>query len=109
MTVIPPRQVAEQAARGLALRRGLAKSRRCCTAVGIRRAVQLKNQQPMSLKTVRRMHSYFARHEVDKKGKGWGVDSKGYQAWLLWGGEPGKRWARQVIDDFESGRMTGRS
>jgi len=44
------------------------------------------------------MVSFFARHEVDKQGEGWGVDSKGYQAWLLWGGEPGRAWAKQIWD-----------
>jgi hypothetical protein len=53
--------------------------------------------------TIGRMVSYFARHEVDKDGEGWGVDSKGYQAWLLWGGDPGRAWAngiaRRLKDD----------
>jgi hypothetical protein len=43
------------------------------------------------------MVSYFARHEVDKQGEGWGEDSKGYQAWLMWGGDPGWSWARGVV------------
>ena len=105
VVVVPPEEVAERAAEGLALRRRLPKSRRCCTPVGIRRAVQLKNRQPMSIQTVRRMVSYFARHEVDKQGEGWGQDSKGYQAWLLWGGDVGWEWAQQVIEDYESGRL----
>ena len=42
------------------------------------------------------MVSYFARHEVDKKGEGWGVDSAGYIAWLLWGGDAGKSWANSI-------------
>jgi hypothetical protein len=43
------------------------------------------------------MVSFFARHEVDKSGEGWGIDSKGYQAWLLWGGDPGRAWAKRII------------
>lgn len=31
-----------------------------------------------------------------KQGEGWGVDSKGYQAWLLWGGDPGRAWADRI-------------
>jgi len=46
---------------------------------------------------LRRMVSFFARHEVDKSGEGWGVDSKGYQAWLGWGGDPGRAWARRIL------------
>lgn len=47
------------------------------------------------------MFSFFARHEVDKQGEGWGVDSKGYQAWLLWGGDPGRAWARRILGRLE--------
>lgn len=96
-TFIPPATVARAARRGLALRRSLPKSKRCCTKIGIRRAVQLSNRQPVSVDTLERMVSYFARHEVDKRGAGWGEDSKGYQAWLLWGGDPGRDWAERLL------------
>ena len=39
------------------------------TAVGWTRARQLANGETLSLSTVKRMYSYFSRHEVDKKGK----------------------------------------
>jgi hypothetical protein len=45
------------------------------------------------------MYAYFARHEVDKRGKNFGNDAKpsnGYIAWLLWGGDPGRAWATKV-------------
>jgi hypothetical protein len=47
------------------------------------------------------MVSYFARHEVDKQGEGWGEDSKGYQAWLMWGGDAGAAWARRQVRVLE--------
>jgi hypothetical protein len=47
------------------------------------------------------MVSYFARHEVDKKGEGWGVDSAGYIAWLLWGGDAGRGWANRISREFD--------
>ena len=50
------------------------------------------------------MVSYFARHEVDKQGEGWGRDSKGYQAWLLWGGDAGRAWANRLKREYESHR-----
>jgi len=71
--------------------------------VGIRRGGQLANQQRVSVSTLKRMVSYFARHEVDKKGKGWGKDSKGYQAWLLWGGDSGRDWAEQTLAEYKAG------
>lgn len=39
------------------------------TPVGLARARQLVNKQELSPSTVRRMHSFFSRHEVDKKGE----------------------------------------
>jgi hypothetical protein len=47
------------------------------------------------------MNSYFARHEVDKKGEGWGKDSAGYIAWLLWGGDAGWSWVKGILRDQE--------
>jgi hypothetical protein len=96
-TYRPPVAVAEAARRALELRASLPPSRRGMTPTGIRRATQLANRQPVSVETLRRMVSFFARHEVDKSGKGWGVDSKGYQAWLGWGGDPGRAWARRIL------------
>lgn len=49
------------------------------------------------------MHSYFARHEVDKDADGFrpgepGFPSAGRIAWALWGGDPGQRWARAIVE-----------
>jgi len=96
-TYRPPAAVAEAARRALELRASLPPSRRGMTPTGIRRATQHANRQPVSVETLRRMVSFFARHEIDKSGKGWGVDSKGYQAWLGWGGDPGRAWARRIL------------
>jgi hypothetical protein len=74
-------------------------SNRGGTEVGIARAKQLANRQPVSESTMARMKSFFARHEVDKQGEGWGEGSKGEQAWLLWGGEPGKSWVQHIASD----------
>lgn len=96
-TFTPPADVAAAAKRGLELRAEQPPSNRGGTAVGIARAKQLANRDPVSLSVIKRMVSFFARHEVDKKGEGWGKDSKGYQAWLLWGGDPGRRWAESIL------------
>jgi hypothetical protein len=89
-----PVEVAAVAKRGLANRE---KYGRGGTLVGARRASQLANRDVVSIDTIKRMVSYFARHEVDKQGEGWGVDSKGYQAWLMWGGDPGRAWALRIL------------
>jgi hypothetical protein len=96
---VPPQEVRSNAKRGLELRD---KYNRGGTAVGVARARDLSNGKAISLDTINRMISYFARHEVDKKGEGWGVDSAGYIAWLLWGGDAGKSWANKIKREQES-------
>lgn len=90
---VPPQAVRNNAARGLELRR---EHGRGGTEIGVARARSLSNGQSQPLKTINRMVSYFARHEVDKKGEGWGKDSAGYIAWLLWGGDAGRSWANRI-------------
>lgn len=101
-THTPPASVASAARRALDLRASLPPSRRGMTPVGIARARDLANRRPFSTDTIRRMASYFARHAVDKDGEGWGVDSKGWQAWLGWGGDPGKAWADRILASLTS-------
>lgn len=95
----PPESARKAAKRGLELRRKLGRGG---TAVGIARARDISNGKEMSPSTVKRMFSFFSRHEVDKKGKGWGKDSNGYVAWLLWGGDAGFSWARKVRNQMDS-------
>jgi hypothetical protein len=69
------------------------------TSVGWTRAGQLARGETLSLSTVKRMYSYFSRHEVDKKGKDWGNQdnpSNGYIMWLAWGGDAGYSWSRKI-------------
>ena len=94
-TFTPTLKIAANAKRGLKLR---AKFKRGGTEVGVRRAHQLAERRAVSEADVKAMHSYFARHTVDKAGAShaWGSDSDpsaGYIAWLLWGGDAGKSWA----------------
>ena len=96
---VPPQEVRSNAKRGLELRE---KHGRGGTAVGVARARDLSNGKALSLDTLKRMNSYFARHEVDKKGEGWGKDSAGYIAWLLWGGDAGRAWAKRITSEQEN-------
>jgi hypothetical protein len=71
------------------------------TSVGWTRAGQLARGETISLSTVKRMYSYFSRHEVDKKGKDWGNSanpSNGYIMWLAWGGDAGYSWSRGIAN-----------
>ena len=95
-----PKTVSENAKKGLALRRQYGRGG---TRVGIARARDLKNQRNLSERTIKKMVSYFARHEVDKKAENFGNDEKpsaGYIAWLLWGGDEGWEWAKEVKNTF---------
>ena len=71
------------------------------TAVGWTRARQLVNGETLSLSTVKRMYSFFSRHEVDKKGKDWDNaenPSNGKIMWLAWGGDAGFSWSRKIVE-----------
>ena len=62
---------------------------------GIARAIQLSLVPKVSLRTRERMVRYLNDHAKDKAGQGFGNDahpSKGYMAWLNWGGDPAVAW-----------------
>ena len=71
------------------------------TPVGWGRARDIIAGRSMSLSVVKRMYSFFSRHEVDKKGKGFysGPDfpSKGRVMWDAWGGDAGFSWSRAIV------------
>lgn len=59
------------------------------------RARKIAAKSPLTPAHVKRMHSFFSRHAVDRKpdwGKA-GKETPGYVAWQLWGGDAGKAWA----------------
>jgi HK97 family phage prohead protease len=96
----PTEAMAREATRGLEWREEFGRGG---TEIGVARARDIKNRRNLSLDTVKRMVSYFARHEVDKQGQGFspgedGFPSAGRIAWALWGGDPGKSWANNIAD-----------
>ena len=98
----PPKGAREAARRALDVRADKPASQRGMTAVGIARARDLENGKALSPKTVRRMLSFFSRHEVDKKGATWDEQGKGWQAWNGWGGNPGFSWAKKVVGQMNA-------
>jgi hypothetical protein len=79
------------------------------TLVGLARANQLKDREPLSESTVLRMYSFFSRHEPDKQATGFnsgeeGYPSKGRVAWDLWGGDGGYSWSRTKRDQIMRAR-----
>lgn len=78
------------------------------TDIGVARARDIINRRNLSIDTIARMRSYFARHEVDKTGTGWSPGEDGYPsagriAWALWGGDPGRSWADRIISQTRAG------
>jgi hypothetical protein len=72
------------------------------TSVGYARANQIVSGESLSDDTVKRMYSFFSRHEVDKKAKGFNSGEEGYPspgrvAWDLWGGDSGFAFARSKV------------
>jgi len=106
----PPKAVASAAAMGLEYREkaggkgGLTPSQAAKEGIGsgVQRAINLKNRDKLSPETVKRMKAFFSRHQKNKgiasefKGTPW--KDRGYVAWLLWGGDPGRAWAENMVD-----------
>jgi HK97 family phage prohead protease len=101
---VAPEAAREEAQRGLDWRR---EYNRGGTEVGVARARDIVNGRNLSIDTIQRMASYFARHEVDKQGQGWNRDEEGYPsagriAWALWGGDPARTWAENILEAVEA-------
>lgn len=74
------------------------------TATGRARAAQLARGGKVSAEVAKRMKSYFARHEVDKKATGFrsgeeGYPSAGRVAWDAWGGDAAASWSKGLSFD----------
>lgn len=93
---IVPAKVRREVEKGLALRESLPLSKRCCTNAGLLTARMLASGAPFPLKRLVKMRAYFARHEVDNRGR-WPDASRGFQAWLLWGGDAGRAWSEREL------------
>jgi len=100
----PTDGMVEEAQRGLEWREEYGRGG---TEVGVARARDITNRRSLSIDTVKRMASYFARHEVDKQGEGFSQGEDGYPsagriAWALWGGDAGQSWANRITDRLDS-------
>jgi hypothetical protein len=91
-----PSGVRNNAKRGIELNEN--NGNKCATPVGKVRAQQLAQGKPISVETIKRMHSYLSRAEeyYDEN------DTKacGTISYLLWGGLAGKRWAESKLKEL---------
>jgi len=102
----PTKGMVEEAVRGLEWRREYGRGG---TQVAVARATNIKNEDNLSLDTISRMNSFFARHEVDKQAEGFNPGEEGYPsagriAWALWGGDAGQSWAKKKVKEIEGVR-----
>ena len=78
------------------------------TPVGWGRASDIVAGRSMSLSTVKRMYSFFSRHEVDKKGKDFNNTSNpsnGRIMWDAWGGDAGFSWSRAIVEREKTAKV----
>jgi len=95
----PNDEMVAEAKRGLAWRKEF---NRGGTEVGVARARDISNRKSLPVSTIKRMHSYFSRHAIDKDGEGFYEGDKGYPsagriAWALWGGDAGRAWVNKIL------------
>ncbi len=93
----PPKTVRDAARRGLELRREFGRGG---TAVGVSRARDLSHGADIPVETLRRMKAFFDRHEQNKDTPP--EEGNGRIAWLLWGGDAGRRWAESQLKTEKS-------
>ena len=100
----PTKQMMREAKKGLEMRKEYGRGG---TEVGVARARDIMNGKNLSIDTIKRMYSFFSRHEESvKNGKGFKKGDKGYPsagkiAWLLWGGEGGFDWAKRKVEEIK--------
>jgi HK97 family phage major capsid protein len=81
------------------------------TRVGAVRARQIVAGENLSDDTIKRMFSFFSRHEVDKEAEGFNSGEEGYPsngriAWALWGGDAGFAWSRRLVEQMKKEEET---
>ncbi len=106
-TVSVPESVRQAAKMGLELHD---KHGRGGTDIGVNMAKKLASGEKVSEDDVRHVARYFPRHSVDNlemDGKRSGEVSNGYIAWMLWGGDAGRKWSEEEIEKFESEALRG--
>jgi HK97 family phage major capsid protein/HK97 family phage prohead protease len=77
------------------------------TRVGAVRARQIVAGENLSDDTIKRMYSFFSRHEVDKQAEGFNAGEEGYPsngriAWALWGGDAGYKWSETKVNQMKN-------
>jgi hypothetical protein len=100
----PPEKVRSNAKLGLELRAKYGRGGLSTTEageLGIGSGVQRANdlmEGNVSFDTVKRMKAFFDRHSTYKDKHEKDPPSNSYISWLLWGGDEGYAWAKQIVE-----------
>ena len=94
MNYKPTETMANNAKRGLKMREESTPSNQGGTQVGLQRANQFSKREGVSLETVMRTYQFLSRHRKNYKP---GENTKGTQAYLMWGGPAGLTWAMNIL------------
>ena len=103
-TFKPPVGAANNAKKALKWRDEHGDEVKAGTRVGWTRANQLADRENLSYETVKRMAA-FERHrknsKINPKYKDTPWKDNGYVAWLIWGGDSGIKWAKDIVNKKE--------
>ncbi|MFC5847532.1 DNA-binding protein [Deinococcus petrolearius] len=97
-----PQKVQDNARKGLKLRDEYGFGG---TEVGQHMAEKLAGGGDLSEEEVRHVAAYFPRHahdHLDQTGQGGAKPSRGYVAWLLWGGDEGRAWSERNVERLDN-------
>lgn len=101
----PPGNVAKEAQKAIDWKKEHPEQVKAGTQTGWTRAGQLARQEEVSLDIVKRMVNFFNRHEKNKKIAPEHKDEpwrdNGFVAWLIWGGDAGRKWAEGILKQEE--------
>jgi hypothetical protein len=100
----PPVSAQNNAKKAIAWREKYPNEVKGGTKVGWTRARQLANGDELSLDIVKRMYSFFSRHDgnedVPDKYKNTPWRDNGLVSFNLWGGQSGYTWAKNILKDL---------
>lgn len=94
MSYKPTQAMADNARHGMSIREKQPPSNQGGTLVGLQRANQFMKRENVSLETVKRTYSFLSRAYTYYEP---GSNTKGTQAYLMWGGNAGLTWAKNIL------------
>ena len=93
---VPPESVQNNAKRGLEMVKA-GEAGGGLESATKQRAHDIASGKGLSLDHVKRMHSFFERHDKTRPDDGGKGNSPWKTAWMLWGGDSGRSWAESVV------------